>query len=582
MGGVTISGKRVTQINISDDFLRGSLLPEIGNLTALTDFRIQTNRLTGQLPAELGNLTNLQHLWLTPGNLTGRIPPELGNLTNLQTLWISGNSLTGSIPPELGNLPSLRLLFIDNNNLTGSIPSELADIASGAIIRVCSNRLTGAVPTSLRSRLNQYPSNQGFDPIACQGTPPSDIYVDGEEQTSNHPLIPKLSGSDCTRFAGGVSVIISNQALIRDCQALVEVQNHWADVVDNRNLPSDHPLRTWGTGDTVLLSSWDGVTIGSQSAVSAGRITELLLSSKNIRGSVPPQLYKLTGLKRLDISNNYLIDELPAELGFLSRIRASGQFSPTGSLEYFSFCLNYLEDDIPAALTAPASRITFGALAEIYRVYFASGNRQIVCQRPGLPSISPVRHIGNHFATVLAGGAVVQSLISGLSIAEGDIFTWDASTSKWTQPSLLTCTQMNADSCERWSQTTLPAGTDIYYIDGYVDPRTLTSLNLNADQLARSEIIFNPPATFAVRTGKNIVVDASLYASDGTAMLTCGDASGIDAKITVTRSRCTFIVTAGADTGTAGFTSLITSPRGDTHSATFTITILPVLSLIHI
>jgi len=64
---------------------------------------------------------------LPANNLRGTIPPELGNLTSLRSLMLDSNKLTGAIPPELGNINSLLLLWLDGNSLSGDLPSFLAE-----------------------------------------------------------------------------------------------------------------------------------------------------------------------------------------------------------------------------------------------------------------------------------------------------------------------------------------------------------------------------------------------------------------------------------------------------------------------
>ena len=124
--GVTTDGNgRVTELDLSDNNLTGSIPAELGNLSSLTVLNLWNNNLTGSIPAELGNLSTLTRLDLGNNNLSGFIPPELGRLSNLTTLDVSSNDLTGTLPPELGNLSDLERFAVDFNSLTGELPQSL-------------------------------------------------------------------------------------------------------------------------------------------------------------------------------------------------------------------------------------------------------------------------------------------------------------------------------------------------------------------------------------------------------------------------------------------------------------------------
>ena len=66
-----------------------------------------------------GRVTQLN---LRENDLTGTVPSVLGRLTSLERLDLQGNDLTGSIPGELVNLNNLRRLDLDYNQLTGTLP----------------------------------------------------------------------------------------------------------------------------------------------------------------------------------------------------------------------------------------------------------------------------------------------------------------------------------------------------------------------------------------------------------------------------------------------------------------------------
>ncbi len=87
-----------------------------------------------------------------------------------------------------------------------------------------------------------------------------------------------------------------------------------------------------------------------------------------------------------------------------------------------------------------------------------------------------------------------------------------------------------------------------------------------------SDITFTAPSTNpSVLAGSSITLDAS--ATDGSYVVSCGDAADVDAKITVRRSGCMFVVTAGATSGTATFTVPYTSSGAHTLNRTISVTI---------
>ncbi len=152
--GITVSGDRVTQIQLSSNSLTGSVPTDIGDIESLTKLDLYNNSLSGSIPAELGNLTNLTDLLVNMNSLSGSIPSELGNLTNLENLRLDVNSLSGSIPSELGNLTNLTNLLLSNNFLNGSIPSELGNLMSLTDLGLYYNSLIGSIPSELGNLTN--------------------------------------------------------------------------------------------------------------------------------------------------------------------------------------------------------------------------------------------------------------------------------------------------------------------------------------------------------------------------------------------------------------------------------------------
>ena len=153
--GVTVSGDRVTELDLAYNQLTGGIPAELGNLTNLQSLDLYGNQLSGTIPTQLGNLTNLQELVLGYNQqIHGTIPPELGNLANLQYLDLGYNQLTGTIPPELGNLANLQSLYLIYNQLSGTIPTQLVNLAGLTELYLGYNQLTGTIPSWLGSMVN--------------------------------------------------------------------------------------------------------------------------------------------------------------------------------------------------------------------------------------------------------------------------------------------------------------------------------------------------------------------------------------------------------------------------------------------
>lgn len=113
----------------------------------VTELQLQTNGLSGKLNA-IGNLTFLEHLDLSDNDIKGTLPPELGQLRGLIQLRLSFNSFTGSVPKELANLEYLKLMHLHGNRLHGQFPALTLDnvLETSSFISDCGTPSDFAVP----------------------------------------------------------------------------------------------------------------------------------------------------------------------------------------------------------------------------------------------------------------------------------------------------------------------------------------------------------------------------------------------------------------------------------------------------
>ena len=149
--------RELASLDLNENRLRGAIPPELANLTPMVYLDLSDNRFSGAIPIELGALSQLRTLALSSNNLNGTIPPELGALSSLVALYLNDNQLSGTIPPELGGLRTLDFLSLQNNELSGTIPDLLGNLDSLRYSRFANNAFTGCVPDGLRYLLNQSP-----------------------------------------------------------------------------------------------------------------------------------------------------------------------------------------------------------------------------------------------------------------------------------------------------------------------------------------------------------------------------------------------------------------------------------------
>ena len=82
--GVTVGGtpQRVTGLSLANSGLTGELSGPLGDLTGLTELRLNGNSLTGMVPSKTALLTGLTHVYLASNAFTGCLPPSLRTVTN--------------------------------------------------------------------------------------------------------------------------------------------------------------------------------------------------------------------------------------------------------------------------------------------------------------------------------------------------------------------------------------------------------------------------------------------------------------------------------------------------------------------
>lgn len=86
--GITCVDGFVTEIDLRDNNLRGSIPPDMALLSFVYFVVLEDNKMSGSLPTSLGEMTRLASLWVDDNRLTGKIPTEMGSCTDMYSVRI--------------------------------------------------------------------------------------------------------------------------------------------------------------------------------------------------------------------------------------------------------------------------------------------------------------------------------------------------------------------------------------------------------------------------------------------------------------------------------------------------------------
>ncbi|KAI7755138.1 hypothetical protein M8C21_026008, partial [Ambrosia artemisiifolia] len=157
---------RLISIDLSHNFFTGLISrPVISSMKNMQIYlNISNNFLTGTIPNEFGKMEMVQAIDISNNNLSGGIPVAFQNCRNLQSLDLSGNQLSGSVSDEI--FPTLNLLSNINfsrNQLEGSIPERMGNLTLLTSVDLSQNKFNGTIPENLGNNLALKHLNLSFN-----------------------------------------------------------------------------------------------------------------------------------------------------------------------------------------------------------------------------------------------------------------------------------------------------------------------------------------------------------------------------------------------------------------------------------
>ena len=346
-GVVTDSVGRVMWLTLPNNGLKGTLPPELGDLSELQYLGLADNQIKGSIPSELGNAPRLAGLYLNNNWLTGTIPGSFLELQHLRVLdfgdnrglcvpgtapfmewaegisqvngvncsdadrealgelyhatrgsgwvdsggWLGDSILAEWLGVEIDSIGRVSALGLSGNGLSGTLPEAVGELSALRVLDVADNDLSGALPRSLTT----LPLEE-FRYTGTELCVPHDVdFQDWLGTVGQH----EGTGTNCTPVA-------EREALIAFYKA-TDGPN-WSR---NDNWLSNEPLRRW-----------HGVAVDR-----AGHVVELNLGYNGVKGVIPAAVEGLPNLRVLSLNGNWgLTGPIPDELFGLSDLRELGLY----------------------------------------------------------------------------------------------------------------------------------------------------------------------------------------------------------------------------------------------------------------
>ncbi|KAL0878015.1 hypothetical protein Bca101_027721 [Brassica carinata] len=145
--------KNIEYMDLSHNSFHGELPRSfINGCDSMAILKLSHNKLTGEIFQEPPRFTNILGLFMDNNLFTGKIGQGLQRLRNLSLLDISNNNFTGVVPSWIGELPTLTALLIANNLLEGNIPTSLFNNSNLQLLDLSTNSLSGDIPPYHNSR----------------------------------------------------------------------------------------------------------------------------------------------------------------------------------------------------------------------------------------------------------------------------------------------------------------------------------------------------------------------------------------------------------------------------------------------
>ena len=353
----------VRSLSLRSNLLSGPIPIRISQeMSHLITLDLSDNFLNGSIPSSINELRNLRSLLLSNNYLSGNIDYHWESMQSLFFIDLSKNNLSGGIPSSMCSLPSLRWLQLSNNNFSGNLSLCLKFVSSKSlmILDLGENRLSGPIPTWIGERLSSIKilslrGNMLFGKIPKQLCNLTYIHVLVLAQNNFSGSIPSCFGSLAGyKYFDG---IIFN-----------DITEHMDFIVKGRQYEFYYQISNVNLMDFSKNSLSGEIPTELTNLI---LLNSLNLSWNHLTGMIPENIGALRQLESFDLSNNHLSGHIPSSMSsmtFLSHLNLSynnlsGQIPSSNQFQTFNDPSIYVGNPelygpppLPTSVSTPSDR----------------------------------------------------------------------------------------------------------------------------------------------------------------------------------------------------------------------------------
>ncbi|KAL4310402.1 hypothetical protein GQ457_01G000700 [Hibiscus cannabinus] len=142
----------VAGIDLNHDDIAGYIPAELGLLTDLALFHINSNRFCGIIPQALSKIVLMHEFDISNNRFVGTFPDVFLRWPAVKYIDIRFNDFEGEIPPEIFE-KDIDALFLNDNRFTSTIPETIGKSVA-SIVTFANNKFKGCIPHSIGNMSN--------------------------------------------------------------------------------------------------------------------------------------------------------------------------------------------------------------------------------------------------------------------------------------------------------------------------------------------------------------------------------------------------------------------------------------------